>query len=152
MFNLTSVQIPRLSLFGICVSIAIASIPTKVSAQSIDCPNYWINPKTGQTECFVIYKGSLIRNSQQFLNASNIVLVYGRESCGWTQQMLEELNQLGIPYQYRDVDNEAMSDEMWTALRFAGQDTSSSVGLPVISINKQVMIRPDVTEVMSARK
>jgi glutaredoxin len=66
--------------------------------------------------------------------------------------MLEELNQLGIPYQYRDVDNDAMSDEMWTALRFAGQDTSSSVSLPVISVNKQVMIRPDVTEVMTARK
>jgi hypothetical protein len=66
--------------------------------------------------------------------------------------MLEELNQLGIFYQYRDVDNDVMSDEMWTVLRFSGHDTSSLVSLPVISVNSQVMIRPDVTDVMSARK
>jgi hypothetical protein len=38
--------------------------------------------------------------------------------------MIEELNQLGIPYQYRDVDNDVMSEEMWTALRFYGSNVS----------------------------
>jgi len=153
MFKLNSVKNHRRSLFGVFVAIiAIAIVPTEVSAQSVNCPNSWVNPKTGQTECLLIYNGALLRNPQQFLNTSKTVLVYGRQSCGWTQQMLAELNQFGIPYQYKDVDNDAISDEMWTVLRISGQDTSSSVNLPVISVNKQIMIRPDVTDVMTARK
>jgi len=79
------------------------------------------------------------------------VVVYGRDSCGWTQKYLSDLRNEGIEAIYKSVDNEEVCDELEPRMEKTGLDTRSYY-LPVIDANGQIFIRPALNEVLEAYK
>jgi hypothetical protein len=79
------------------------------------------------------------------------VVVYGRDSCGWTQKYFSDLRNEGIEAIYKSVDNEEVCDELEPRMEKAGLDTRSYY-LPVIDANGQIFIRPELNKVLEAYK
>jgi hypothetical protein len=75
------------------------------------------------------------------------ILVHGRENCGFTQAMRQNLNSANYRYTYYDIDrNEAAFDQMWDKIRKV-DPLSTSVKLPVMDLNGQIFMRPTFEEV-----
>ena len=68
----------------------------------------------------------------------NIILVYGRESCGLTQAFIGKLKKEKINYKLIDIDNDDNSNEMWQKL-FKIYPNGGSVTLPVVDVNGQII-------------
>ena len=84
---------------------------------------------------------ALLADGPAPLEESAYVTVYGRDACGITQRMLSDLDQSGIPYTYKIVDDRAVADELHPRMEQAGLSTRS-YGLPVVDVNAEMMIRP----------
>ena len=76
------------------------------------------------------------------------VLVYGRDRCGWTQKYLKDLEAEEIEPIYEIVDKQEVSDELHTRMEKAGLSTRS-YGLPVIDVNGQLFIRPNLNKILT---
>jgi glutaredoxin len=76
------------------------------------------------------------------------VVVYGRDSCGWTQKMLKDLHASGIKYSYMIVDKREVADTLHARMTQSGLDTRR-YNLPVVDVNGEIFIRPDVTVVIT---
>ena len=76
------------------------------------------------------------------------VLVYGRDRCGWTQKYLKDLEAEEIEPIYEIVDKQEVSDELNTRMEKAGL-RSRSYGLPVIDVNGQLFIRPNLNKILT---
>jgi glutaredoxin len=72
------------------------------------------------------------------------VNVYGAEWCGDTQAALALLEELGVPYQFRDVDEDLAADN-WVRIHNDGKQK-----LPTVRIGDQVLSVPSETELESA--
>ena len=79
------------------------------------------------------------------------VVVYGRDACGWTQKYLSDLRIEGIDAIYKIVDDDEVSDELHARMEKAGLNTTSYY-LPVIDVNGQIFIRPELNKVLEAYK
>jgi hypothetical protein len=79
------------------------------------------------------------------------VVVYGRDECGLTQQCLSDLKNERIEVIYKIVDNREVSDELHPRMEKAGLDTGS-YGLPVVEVNGQIFIRPELHKILEAYK
>lgn len=79
------------------------------------------------------------------------VIVYGRDSCGWTHKYLKDLKEEGVEPIYEIVDNREIADELHSRMRTAGLDTSR-YNLPVIDVNAQLFIRPELDIILTAWK
>lgn len=77
------------------------------------------------------------------------VAVFGRESCGYTQEMLRNLEQAGIEHRFISVDDPALSGPMHERMLQKGLDTSYYL-LPVVEVGGNMSIRPEYSQV-SAR-
>lgn len=77
------------------------------------------------------------------------VAVFGRESCGYTQEMLRNLEQAGIEHRFFSVDDKALSGPMHERMQQKGLDTSYYL-LPVVEVGGKMSIRPEFSQV-SAR-
>lgn len=77
------------------------------------------------------------------------VAVYGRQSCGYTQEMLRNLEQAGIEHRFFSVDDQAISGPMHERMQQKGLDTSYYL-LPVVEVGGKMSIRPEFSQV-SAR-
>ncbi|MCP4553644.1 MAG: hypothetical protein GY834_16740 [Bacteroidetes bacterium] len=86
-------------------------------------------------------------NQTEGLYEDPYVIVYGRDSCGWTQQYLKDLKNEGIELIYESVDNEGVGDELHSRMREAGIDTRR-YNLPVIDVNGQIFVRPKLDIVL----
>jgi len=75
------------------------------------------------------------------------VLVYGRDRCGWTQKYLKDLEAEEIEPIYEIVDKQEVSIELHTRMEKAGLSTRR-YGLPVIDVNGQLFIRPDLETIL----
>lgn len=80
-------------------------------------------------------------------NAS-YVAVYGRESCGFTRQMLSTLKQAGMEYRFYSVDDRKVSDSLHARMQQKGLDTSHYL-LPVVEVSGHMSIRPEFAQVSS---
>ena len=69
------------------------------------------------------------------------IVVYGRETCGYTKQMLASLAAKGIRATFRSVDDAAQADHLHARMEAAGLDTGH-YQLPVVDANGQLSIRP----------
>ena len=69
------------------------------------------------------------------------VVVYGRDSCGYTQRMRNELAREGIDFRYARIDRQAVADRVHKRMRAAGIDTSR-YSLPVVDVNGHIRTRP----------
>ncbi len=79
------------------------------------------------------------------------IVVYGRDSCGWTQKYRKELGDMHIYYVYKSVDDKNAADELHKRMAKAGLDTSH-YNLPVIDVNANILIRPEMGKVLAAYK
>jgi glutaredoxin len=92
-------------------------------------------------------------NSQRIFPAAQTVVIYGRDTCGFTSAMRERLTDEHIPFIYANIDNSFVNEEMWHHLKknaAAGQPLHTA-HLPVVLINHQVLERPEETEVIKER-
>lgn len=78
-------------------------------------------------------------------NAS-YVAVFGRETCGFTQEMLRDLEQAGIEHRFFSVDDKAISGPMHERMQQKGIDTSYYL-LPVVEVGGKMSIRPEFSQV-----
>jgi glutaredoxin len=69
------------------------------------------------------------------------VVVYGRESCGYTTQTLNALKQAGIDAEFMSVDDRSPADELHERMQRSGLDTRRYL-LPVVDLNNSLSIRP----------
>ena len=79
------------------------------------------------------------------------VVVYGRDECGLTQQCLRDLEIAGIKVIYKIVDDDEVSNELHPRMEKAGLDIRS-YGLPVVEVNGQIFIRPELDKILEAYK
>jgi hypothetical protein len=79
------------------------------------------------------------------------IVVYGRDSCGWTQKYRKELGDMHIFYIYKSVDDKNSADELHQKMAKAGLDTSY-YNLPVIDVNANIFIRPEMGKVLASYK
>lgn len=76
------------------------------------------------------------------LHAEPYLAIYGRDSCGYTQATLRQLNQAGIRYRFQSVDDPAVAELLHRRMQNAGLDTRSYL-LPVVDLNNQITVHPD---------
>jgi|GEM_PF-3875532 len=76
------------------------------------------------------------------------VVVYGRDSCGWTKKSLADLRNTGIPCTYKKIDRFEVEEELYWRMKEAGLETGS-FDLPVIDVNGKVLIRPGTEEIVA---
>jgi len=79
------------------------------------------------------------------------VVVYGRESCGYTQQTINDLKRARIEFEFGDVDDPAVADELHSRMKLAGLDVSYYL-LPVVDLNNSISIRPKNRELVGQAK
>src|SRR5262245_20034932 len=70
------------------------------------------------------------------------VVVYGRETCGFTQETINRLKRARIDFEYASVDDKASADELHSRMKLSGLDTSYYL-LPVVDVNNSLVIRPE---------
>ncbi|MFL0800149.1 MAG: glutaredoxin [Agarilytica sp.] len=76
------------------------------------------------------------------------IAVYGRDSCGYTNKMLSELQQSGANYHYFVVDDQSIADTLHTRMESSGISTRR-YNLPVIDVNGRMSVRPEFQDVIS---
>jgi glutaredoxin len=79
---------------------------------------------------------------------SPYVIVYGRNSCGWTSRMRTQLENAGIAFDYRIVDDRQVADDLHAKMESLGMDTRSYY-LPVVEVSGRIFIRPDMDTVVN---
>src|SRR5687768_4495510 len=67
------------------------------------------------------------------------VVVYGRDSCGFTQKTIQELRRAGIKFEYMRVDDKAVADVLHSRMKSMGLKTSYYL-LPVVDVNNSLSI------------
>ncbi len=77
------------------------------------------------------------------------VVVYGRDSCGYTQQMRRALAKARVPFHYEHIDEQPVRDVMHRRMRSAKIDTSLYT-LPVVEVSTRILVHPDPGEVVAA--
>lgn len=87
-------------------------------------------------------RGSDSDKGVQPLKEEPYVVVYGRDSCGYTQKMREKLARAGIGHQYKIIDKSAVADRIHDRMRKAAMDTSR-YWLPVVDVNGSIRTRPE---------
>lgn len=79
------------------------------------------------------------------------LVVYGRDSCGVTQQTLAQLKSAGVKFHYQSVDDRAVADLLHARMQSKGIDTRHYL-LPVVDLNNTISIRPDGEGLVSEAK
>ena len=85
------------------------------------------------------------------LYEGSYVVVYGRDSCGWTNKYRRDLENLNINYVYKSVDDESAANELHQRMEKAGLDISY-YNLPVIDVNANILIRPEMKKIIALYK
>jgi len=75
------------------------------------------------------------------------VLVYGRDSCGYTGQMRQGLTRQGVAFAYNQVDNGAVADQLHGKMQQLGLNTAY-YELPVVEVNGRLLLRPELDRVL----
>lgn len=77
------------------------------------------------------------------------VVVYGRNSCGFTQQTIMDLEKAGIPYEYQIVDEKIVANQLHNRMEKSGIDTRR-YNLPVVDVSNKISIRPKSSSIIEA--
>ncbi|HEX5056763.1 MAG TPA: glutaredoxin domain-containing protein [Gammaproteobacteria bacterium] len=99
------------------------------------------------------YKGWVSHQAKEIkpLYDHPYVVVYGRDSCGFTQQTIKDLRQAGIKFEYMKVDDKAVADVLHSRMESMGLDTGYYL-LPVVDVNNSLSIRPENKELIARAK
>jgi hypothetical protein len=79
------------------------------------------------------------------------VAVYGRNSCGFTQQMLKNVKASNLQYYFFDVDDQAVSTSLHSRMT-AAHISTQMYNLPVVDVNGVLSIRPEFNDVLAKYK
>ena len=90
---------------------------------------------------------SALANKPEPLYNEPYVVVYGRNSCGFTQQTLKDLKNSGIPFKYENVDDKYVADLLHSRMRKSGIDTRR-YNLPVVDISNSMSVRPNTNSII----
>ncbi|MCG8394853.1 MAG: hypothetical protein MI745_17395 [Pseudomonadales bacterium] len=85
------------------------------------------------------------------LESRSYIAVYGRDNCGWTQRALKELARSGVNYKYYVVDHSPVAEQLHARMEQSGISTRR-YNLPVIDVNGELMVRPELGVVMEKYK
>lgn len=77
------------------------------------------------------------------------VVVYGRNSCGYTQQTIKDLKKAGIPFEYENVDDRTVADLLHSRMKNSGIDTRR-YNLPVVDVSNNITIRPQTDSIIDS--
>lgn len=80
--------------------------------------------------------------------SGNIVIVYGRKTCGWTMKYLNELKNRGINVIFKNIDNKKIAEKIETKMKKDNLNIHH-YALPVIEVGSQIFIRPDLNDVLN---
>jgi glutaredoxin len=69
------------------------------------------------------------------------VVVYGRDSCGFTSEMRRKLSRAGIDFRYAKIDRPEVAKRIHQRMSVAGIDTRR-YNLPVVDVNGHIHVRP----------
>jgi len=97
-----------------------------------------------------IYKGWEMLNAPpppEPLYDTRYVAVYGRDSCGYTRRMLQDLQQAGLEYEYFIVDESPAADLLHSRMNASGISTRR-YELPVVDVSGELSTRPDSEDVI----
>jgi glutaredoxin len=101
----------------------------------------------------------LVLGGYQFYNQINLgkvepeydhsyVVIYGRDSCGWTKKIRKDLTAKGIDFEYRQIDEKIVADNIHQRMKSSGIDTGYYL-LPVVEVNGNIQARPEFDWVLS---
>ena len=80
--------------------------------------------------------------------AEPYVAVYGRNSCGFTKQMLSSLERAGVNFHYFIVDDRQVASNLHARMEASGISTRR-YNLPVVDVNGYIDLRPDFQTVLA---
>ncbi len=86
------------------------------------------------------------RHNLEPLYTEPYIVVYGRDACGLTRQLMQNLDKQGIYYIYKNIDLNSVADELHSRMKKAGLNTKR-YGLPVVDVNSVIFIRPEIDTV-----
>jgi mycoredoxin len=72
------------------------------------------------------------------------IKVYGADWCGDTQRVLQHLDNVGVPYDYLDVEKDAAASE-WVKQQNGGKERK-----PTIDVNGTILKVPSISELDKA--
>ncbi|MCH6483266.1 hypothetical protein MMG85_06760 [Pseudoxanthomonas sp. LH2527] len=75
-------------------------------------------------------------------SSRNTVVVYGRDGCGYTRQMLASLQGRNIPVTYVDIDRPGASQAFHDRFDGSGLADHRGYALPVVEVDGEVHARP----------
>jgi glutaredoxin len=76
------------------------------------------------------------------------IVVYGRDSCGYCQNMKANLDKASLPYVFEIVDQAEVADILFKRMKASGIDTAS-FGLPVVDLSGVISVRPEPSVIIS---
>jgi glutaredoxin len=103
--------------------------------------------------CFAAYKGwsYLHQEGVKPLYSTPYIAIYGRDSCGWTNEMIKKLKSSNISYEYHVVDEKDVADLLHARMEQSGISTRR-YNLPVVDVNGKLSVRPESEEVIAEYK
>jgi hypothetical protein len=96
---------------------------------------------------FVYWQNNFHNNQIEALYDTPYIVVYGRDSCGWSQKYLRDLKNERLKFIYKNGDNKGVNFELHPRMEKAGLDTRR-YNLPVIDVSGQIFIRPEFGKVL----
>lgn len=81
------------------------------------------------------------------LAAASYLVVYGRESCPECARLKQSLDQAGMDYEYKDLQNESVKGDLYPRMEKAGMDLTYFL-LPVVEVNGDFAVRPSLSDVL----
>jgi glutaredoxin len=76
------------------------------------------------------------------------IVVYGRDSCGYCQQMKSILDQASLPYVFEIIDQTEVAEILFKRMKASGIDITS-FGLPVVDLSGVISVRPKPSDIIS---
>ena len=96
---------------------------------------------------WVYYKVSSVKP----LHDGAYIVVYGRDSCGFTQNTIKELRNVNVKFEYQSIDDKSVANELHSRMESMNLDTSYYL-LPVVDINNSIIIRPENKDLIGRAK
>lgn len=88
--------------------------------------------------------GAVVHEEEDNSDTSSVIVVYGRMSCSITQRYLNEFDQFGIAYVFKNIDSAQAERELVSA------GLTGSIALPVIAQGGILSMRPPLADLVKA--
>ncbi|MFZ6771852.1 glutaredoxin family protein [Undibacterium sp. SXout7W] len=84
-------------------------------------------------------------NRDRIFPARGSIVVYGRESCGITRMVRNDLAEMGIPYVFADVNVSAIHDEL--RYKLGPNFNEPTYTYPVVHVGGKILLTPTAEQI-----